>query len=111
MLFWTRQELREEIARLKAEVERLQDFNDGLMAMRLQDEKGNLLTASDYARLKAEVERLTKAGDAIFINLVSYKDFIPDNGNTHHMINSAILEWNPKYGQSTEYGKTKEVQS
>jgi chromosome condensin MukBEF complex kleisin-like MukF subunit len=50
---------------LKAEVERLEDFNDGLMAMRWQDEKGNLLTASDYNRLKAEVERLTKAGDAM----------------------------------------------
>ena len=51
------------ITQLKAEVERLQDFNDGLMVMRLQDEKGNLLTFSDYARLKAQVERLTKAGD------------------------------------------------
>ena len=49
----------EEYARLKAEVERLQDFNDGLMAMRWQDEKGNLLTAADYNRLRAEVERLT----------------------------------------------------
>ena len=58
-----KESLEAENARLKAEVERLQDFNDGLMVMRLQDEKGNLLTFSDYARLKAQVERLTKAGD------------------------------------------------
>lgn len=50
----------EENNRLKAEVERLQDFNDGLMSMRWMDEKGNLLTAGDYNRMKAEIERLTK---------------------------------------------------
>jgi hypothetical protein len=62
----------EDYARLKAEVERLQDFNDGLMAMRWQDEKGNLLTASDYNRLKAEVERLTEAGDAMYESKIGY---------------------------------------
>ena len=55
-------------------------------------------------RLKAEVERLTKAGDAMFINLVSYKDFIPDNGNIHSMIDASIKGWNPLYGQTTVYG-------
>lgn len=62
----------------------------------------------ENVRLKEEIERLKKAGDDLFINLASYKDFIPDNGNTHQMINSAILGWNPKYGQSTEYGRSKE---
>jgi len=50
---------------LKAEVDRLEDFNFNLRNFLMQDEKGNLLCYADYARLKAEVERLTKAGDAM----------------------------------------------
>jgi len=81
--------LETENTRLKAEVERLQDFNDGLMAMRLQDEKGNLLTASDYARLKAEVERLNKAGDAMASGL---------QGMAGERVKALADEWNEANG-------------
>ena len=59
---------------------------------------GRFVFYRDYARLKAEVERLRKAGDAMFYNLLMAKPHVPDNGNTHHMIDASILGWNPKYG-------------
>jgi len=72
------------------------------------DPAGPLVEYADYARLKAEVERLRKAGDAMYYNILTYKYHIPDNGNTHFMIDASILGWNPKYGQTTEHGEDKE---
>ena len=56
ILFWTRDELRQEVARLQAEVESL-----------MTSPTSRLLRAEreENARLKAKVERLTKAGDEL----------------------------------------------
>ena len=79
-----------EVARLKAEVEQSKRINTELLVL--------------SERQASDIRRLTKAGDAMFINLVSYKDFIPDNGNIHSMIDASIKGWNPLYGQTTVYG-------
>jgi hypothetical protein len=54
ILFWTRDELRQEIARLQAEVESLMT-NPTSRLLRVEREEN--------ARLKAEVESLKRAGD------------------------------------------------
>ena len=56
----------------------------------------------EVKRLRADNARLRKAGDAMFYNMTYYKSFVPDNGNTHSMIDASILGWNPKYGQTSK---------
>ena len=98
----------EEYEKLKAEVERLtalveSNLNSSKVAMGKAD-----AVLHERDSLKAENERLRKAGDALYYNILTYKYHIPDNGNTHFMIDASILGWNQKYGQTTEYGKAKE---
>lgn len=62
----------------------------------------NLNAAKDaeICRLVGEVNRLTEAGNALFYNLLYAKPYVPDNGNTHFMIDRAVKLWNPKYGKT-----------
>ena len=75
----TEQEMKEEIARLKAEVERLISVSEAWKKRRLDKVEAECIDWSDYeklkaenARLKAEVERLREAGDALYESKIGY---------------------------------------
>ena len=70
----------EAVARLKAEVERLEDFNAGLLAMQWKDEKGNLLTAADYNRMRAEIKRIENVEFALGV----IRDILGDHLGRHY---------------------------
>jgi len=68
IIFWTRDELRQEIARLKAEVTDLKSASDGFKAeveALMTSPTSRLLRSErdENARLKAEVDKLKRAGD------------------------------------------------
>jgi hypothetical protein len=70
--------LREENARLKAEVEELKSQPDPLTAYLYAD----TLRRDDIKTLKAHIERLTKAGDAM-VGLLEHMDVIVDMDSDH----------------------------
>jgi N-acetylglucosamine kinase-like BadF-type ATPase len=75
------QKLREENARLKAQVERLKSEPDALTAYLYAD----TLRRDDIKTLKAHIERLTKAGDTIIQILCKY---VPPTGAKY-----ALMDW------------------
>ena len=92
------QKLREENARLKAEVERLTADLPKMVAWGRGLEHDKRLLQEDYARLRAEVERLTEAGD----DLAMMVGHIEVKGDAHRMMLEFSNEWN-----AAKEGKTK----
>jgi ABC-type uncharacterized transport system fused permease/ATPase subunit len=74
------------VGELKAEVERLNKFNEEALAHIAKEERKSRerldMEQAENARLKAEVERLTKAGDEL-VGLLEHMDVIVDMDSDH----------------------------
>lgn len=73
-----------EIARLKAEVDRLRKVFEITERLMLRDGEYEAAKVGTYANLKAEVDRLRKAGDELLENYKTHRVIFP----------SAVYAWN-----------------
>jgi len=83
-----------EIARLKAEVERLTELNSSL-DIRYDAACGSINGSTNYiGQLEEDIERLTKAGDAMEVLIVEELAFYEDDGSQY----DEVKAWNAAKG-------------